>query len=198
MSGDFSMRQKKGAARMEYPIMLGGREAGRLSVCAEGLFTVYEATIPGRQELLRLSVYGGGLEGYLGVMQPHSGGLYLRRRMSRAQAKAMPPRPEYAAPSGLGGGGGAATADETPIAPEDRDTSADSRVSAPEEAGTLAAPEPAGDREGGQLWHMRADGSLAAFDARGCIIALPAELRREARGAVIRRINGQSYMLFRY
>lgn len=183
---------------MEYPIMLGGGEAGRLSVSAEGLFTVYEAMIPGRQELLRLSVYGGGMEGYLGVMQPRGGGLYLRRRMSRAQAKAMPPRPEYAAPSGLGGGEAEAKADKTPTAPEDGGTAANGSTRTPEDAGIASAPEPIGDADGGQQWHMRADGSLTAFDARGCIIALPAELRREARGAVIRRINGQSYMLFRY
>ena len=50
----------------------------------------------------------------------------------------------------------------------------------------------------GLLWFSRPNGTLTAFDGRGCIVAFPAELRRDAPGAVIKKINGRIYMLFRY
>ena len=86
---------------MEYPIMEAGKRAGSVKVYQEGLFTVFEAKCGGASGLVRLSVYGGGREGYLGVMQPGQGGLYLRRRLSRAQMKGFPERIEFAAKAGM-------------------------------------------------------------------------------------------------
>ncbi len=61
---------------------------------------------------------------------------------------------------------------------------------------TVALPIPDGAED--LLWFARLDGTLTAFDGRGCIVAIPAQLRRRAPGAVLRRIGGSVYMLFRY
>lgn len=194
---------------MEHPIIIDGNAAGSLTVTEDGLFTVFEATLPGYGELLRLSVYGGGREGYLGVMQPWSGGLYLRRRLSRSELRRMPEVIEYAAPAGLcttaeggrdaegntDGASAKAEAESVQLSDEPR---ADSARGGAEAAAEHDAPAAENSGEDGLLWFSRPDGTLTAFDGRGSIVAIPAELRRDAPGAVIKKINGRIYMLFRY
>lgn len=152
--------------------MLEGVEQGRLSVERQGLFTVFEGHCKGQEGLLRLSVYGGGKEGYLGLMQPRSGGLYLKKKLSKAQLSEFPEKIEYAAEAGKGVEAAAA---EPPVN---------------ELCGSSKAEE--------LVWFRRSDGSLVSHDGKSCIVALPAKLREAAPQAVIRRIDGQSYMLFRY
>lgn len=194
---------------MEHPIIIDGNAAGSLTVTEDGLFTVFEATLPGYGELLRLSVYGGGREGYLGVMQPWSGGLYLRRRLSRSELRRMPEVIEYAAPAGLctpaeggraaegntDGASAKAEAESVHLSDEPR---ADSAGGEAEAAAEHDAPAAENSGEDGLLWFSRPDGTLTAFDGRGSIVAIPAELRRDAPGTVIKKINGRIYMLFRY
>ena len=86
---------------MEYPLLIDGERSGSLTVSVDGLFTVFEAAAGPQDTLVRISVYGGGEEGYLGVMQPWSGGLYLRRRFSRGEMRRMTSVIEYAAPAGM-------------------------------------------------------------------------------------------------
>ena len=82
---------------MDYPLMIDGNDAGTLSVSEEGLYTCFEAHAGEHDGLVRLWVCGGGECAYLGVMQPWSGGLYLRRRLSRRELKDFPAQIEYAA-----------------------------------------------------------------------------------------------------
>ena len=194
---------------MEHPIIIDGNAAGSLTVTEDGLFTVFEATLPECGELLRLSVYGGGREGYLGVMQPWSGGLYLLRRLSRSELRRIPEVIEYAAPAGLctpaeggraaegntDGASAKAEAESVHLSDEPR---ADSAGGEAEAAAEHDAPAAENSGEDGLLWFSRPDGTLTAFDGRGSIVAIPAELRRDAPGAVIKKINGRIYMLFRY
>lgn len=198
---------------MEHPIIIDGNAAGSLTVTEDGLFTVFEATLPGYGELLRLSAYGGGREGYLGVMQPWSGGLYLRRRLSRSELRRMPEVIEYAAPAGLctpaeggsaaegntDGASAKAEAESVQLSDEPRAGSAGGEAETEPEYDThnAEAVENKDDKDG-LLWFSRPDGTLTAFDGRGSIVAIPAELRRDAPGAVIKKINGRIYMLFRY
>ena len=56
-----------------YPIMIDGEHAGTLTVARRGLLTEFTARCADPGRLLRLSVYGGGREGYLGVMAPEGG-----------------------------------------------------------------------------------------------------------------------------
>lgn len=89
-----------GGRAMEYPVIIDGRRAGTLNVSRQGLYTVYRARVDKRTELLRLSVYGQGREGKLGLMQPCGEGMYLERRFSDAGQRDFPRRIEYAGPSG--------------------------------------------------------------------------------------------------
>lgn len=181
---------------MEYPIIIDGAEAGRLSVTVDGLFTVFEANAEPREGLVRLSVYGGGREGYLGVMQPWSGGLYLRRRMSRRECAALPQEIEYA---GIAFAAEAVRAPSPAPPAECTSECTDDTPPAPEAepVPSPAAPQITDDAEA-LLWFSRPDGTLTAFDGRGCIVAIPAELRRRNERAVLREIGGTVYMLFRY
>lgn len=162
---------------MDFPLMVDGRELGRLSVEKQGLFTVFEAYCPGQEGLLRLSVYGEGREAYLGLMQPKSSGLYLKRKLSRAQLADFPGRIEYAAPAAM--------------------TQPEKKATTPP-AEDFAPPSPQESGEGGLTWFRRCDGSLVSHDGKSCIVALPAKLRGASTGTVVREIDGGSYMLFRY
>ena len=70
---------------MEYPIYENGREIGRLQARQEGLYTVFEARIPGRTALTRLYLCGEGESHLLGVMEPGAGESRLCRRLSRRE-----------------------------------------------------------------------------------------------------------------
>lgn len=172
---------------MEYPLMIGGERAGTVTVTVEGLFTVFEATANATGDLVRLAVYGAGEEGYLGVMQPWSKGLYLRRRMTRRELAAMPRNIEYAAPVGEAGRHEDARKEE---------------ISAPvalAEVSPVEAPEEVfGERDDELLWFTRPDGTLTAFDGKSSLVAIPAELRRNEPRTVLKELNGRTYMLFRY
>jgi len=155
---------------MEYPLIVSGKQLGLLSVHREGLFTVFEARCSTRNELLRISVYGQGREGYLGIMQPWSGGLYLKRKFSRGQMKDFPETIEYAAPAGMN-----IKKENTKAAMADHDL-----------------------EEEVLCWYRMCDGSLIHNDGSGIIVALPTKLRRYTPGTVLREIDGRLYMLFRY
>jgi len=70
---------------MEYPIYENGREIGRMNARQEGLYTVFEARLPGRSGLTRLYLCGEGETRLLGVMEPGGGESRLCRRLSRRE-----------------------------------------------------------------------------------------------------------------
>ena len=73
-----------------YPVLINGEKKGTLTVSREGLTTRFDAKCEDPGTLVRLSVYGGGKEGYLGVMTPENGVLTLHRRLTRAALAAFP------------------------------------------------------------------------------------------------------------
>lgn len=73
-----------------YPLILAGETAGEVKVSREGVYWSFEANCEKREELVRLSVYGEGKEGYLGIMEPAAEELRLSRRLSRANMKGFP------------------------------------------------------------------------------------------------------------
>ncbi|MBQ3275732.1 MAG: hypothetical protein IJH47_01570 [Oscillospiraceae bacterium] len=99
------------------PIQINGETKGTLTVTAEGLTTVFDARCEDPGRLVRLSVYGGGREGYLGVMEPENGALVLRRRLSRAAMEGFPETVEYAAEAG-GAAAPPPEREEKPVKPE--------------------------------------------------------------------------------
>lgn len=165
----------------KYPLLIDGRESGELRVTRRGALTLFEAEAEDGGGILRLSVYGGGREGYLGVMSPSGEGrVALRRQLSRAALRDFPEQIEYAAPAGAAP---AVTEPEPGPEPE----------SAPE-------PEPGPDEgpEGGLIWYSSTDGTLSAHDGRRLLVALPADDARVPAwaGDVVRSINGRKYVVF--
>ena len=165
----------------KYPLLIDGRESGELRVTRRGALTLFEAEAEDGGGILRLSDYGGGREGYLGVMSPSGEGrVALRRQLSRAALRDFPEHIEYAAPAGA-----APAVTEPEPGPEPEST--------PE-------PEPGQDEgpEGGLIWYSSPDGTLSAHDGRRLLVALPADDARVPAwaGDVVRSINGRKYVVF--
>ena len=83
-----------------YPIILDGETIGELTVTREGLFWSFDARCEARGEIVRLSVYGDGREGYLGIMEPFGEMLKLNRKFSRAALRDFPTRISHAGQKG--------------------------------------------------------------------------------------------------
>ena len=83
-----------------YPVILDGKECGEVRVYRSGSRCVFECFAAMRKRLIRLSVYGGGREGYLGVLAPERGRLYIRRTLSQAAMRGFPENIEYASEAG--------------------------------------------------------------------------------------------------
>lgn len=82
---------------MEYPIYIDGTKKGTLCVTQEKLHLAFCAECEYVPQIVRLSVFGGGKSGYLGVMEPKGDKLILLRRKSREALKDFPRPIEYAA-----------------------------------------------------------------------------------------------------
>ena len=81
-----------------YPIIIKNETAGQLSVYSEGAKTFFTADCKMQDGIIRLSVFGEGKVGYLGVLVPKGDRLYLRKSFSRSEMKDFPQKIEYAAP----------------------------------------------------------------------------------------------------
>ena len=168
---------------MEYPIIIGGEERGSLRVSQEGLYTVFEAELPGVYDgLYRIWLHGGGRSAYLGLMQPWSGGMYLRKKYSKSAMHSIPQIVER-------------------VSDEEREFAEKPAPAAeieapPAQSCPWPAPEP--EDEQGLLWLRREDGSMLSHDGISSLVALPAKLRRGTKGAVLRQIEGREYIVFRY
>lgn len=177
---------------MDYPLLLGGEPAGRLSVERQGLYTYMEAVTDRGGSLLRVWVQGGGQEAYLGVMQPWNGGMFLRRKLSRNDMAAFPSVIEQASDQRLELTQAVDITEITPPEPEEAAEAAPAPLPEPEPE-LRTQPE-----EAYVLWTEHRDGSLTARDGERSLLALPARLRRVPPGADLRRIGGREYLVFRY
>lgn len=73
-----------------YPIIIDGKETGSIDVSRDGLFWCFEATSEDTGGIIRLSVFGDGGEGYLGVMEPKDNHMRLKKKLSRSGLKGFP------------------------------------------------------------------------------------------------------------
>ena len=185
-----------------YPLLLDGVRAGELTVTAEGGWTVFDVRCEGASGLVRVSVYGAGREGYLGVLAPDGEAMTLRRRLSRSALRDFPPEIEYA---------GRAAETQTPPEPEEETAGCDAHIAPPEETTETpsevppCAPEP----EHGQTetppdetdlyWYATTDGALVSFDGTKNRIALPVGDARipAGGGGQAETIEGRDYVVFR-
>ncbi len=84
---------------MSIPVYINQVEVGQLRISQDGLYTVFEAEAKSSSALVRLWAHGNGKSAYLGVMQPWSGGLWLRRKLSALERKSFPDPIRYASDS---------------------------------------------------------------------------------------------------
>ncbi len=177
---------------MEYPLIIEGVEKGSVSFQPCGLYTVAEASLdadPGR--LVRLWAHGGGESAYLGLMQPWSEGLYLRRRLSRRDLEAFPKPIERISDEEAPAESGAEES-----VPQAKAGSENERESLHNNK-TCPWPAPVTEETEGLLWMRRADGTLTAHDGVSTLVAFPAALRSAPERAALRRIEGRDYLVFR-
>lgn len=201
-----------------YPLILDGAETGTVTMEREGgwtLFAVRSAMQPG---IVRVSVYGEGREGYLGVLAPEGDALALRRRVSRSEMRAFPAVIAYAARAGH---------PVTAWEPETDQDPAGGEAQPPEEgpdcdaADGEAPPEPEKEPENDApprpvpeaaqagaeemplpedvYWYASPDGALVCFDGERNLIALPEGDERIPEGIGGRRqiIEGRDYIVYR-
>ena len=194
-----------------YPLILDGAQAGTVTVRREGGWTVFDVQCAAAEGVKRVSVYGGGAEGYLGVLAPEDGALTLHRRFSRSAMRAFPAHIEYA---GYAGQPCAApeppekpappekpTPPEEPAPPEEP-TSPEEPVPEPPET---PEPPPAPNKEEAPpaledvYWYASPDGALVCFDGEHNLIALPVGDARipEGPGGWQRTIEGRDYVVYR-
>lgn len=181
---------------MDVPIKIDDRETGRLSIRQEGPYTVFEGRSEDPGRLLRLSVYGAGQEGKLGVMMPEKGVLGIRKRLSRAELRNFPERIDYAGESGARLAPPPPPPSAEPPAPSPPPSSAAPRP-APQAPSPPAPPERP-ERGGDLLWYSAGDGSLYTSWEGKRYRAIPAAAHGlpESRIVEKRRIEGVEYAVF--
>lgn len=203
-----------------YPIVIDEELAGKLTVDAQGGRTVFDAECRMLPGIVRLSVYGGGKEGYLGVLAPEDGKLRLRKALSRGQMKEFPSEIESAERSGLDrtpepeqdvgtAHGDAPTQEEQDVgtvhgaAPtqEEQDAGA-AHGAAPEETETeppRELPQEVPEDTEALSWYSSPDGALVCFDGVRNLIALPVGDARIPEGVEGERrtVEGRDYLVYR-
>ena len=192
-----------------HPIVFDSAVVGKLTVSRQGPRTVFDAWCRPMEGIVRISVYGGGREGCLGVLAPEGDGLTLRRRFSRAELQGFPQviervgrAGEPAYPEGAACPLPQAEAPEPPeietvSEPEQTAEAAaqpDSDCAADTETAPAAVPEDAA----GLNWYASPDGALVCFDGTHNLIALPEGDERIPAGKTAQRrsIEGKDYLVY--
>ena len=195
-----------------YPLKIDGTEVGEVSVRTQGGWTLFEVRACPLPGIVRVSVYGAGREGYLGVLAPEGEGLCLQRRLSRSALRDFPERIEFAGRAGLPSAPEAASdpvpEPTPPPAPEpepqrEPEPAPVEEAESEAEAGRAPAPEPAGICETpvaleDVYWYASPDGALVCFDGEQNLIALPVgDDRIPAGGGWPKTIEGRDYVVYR-
>lgn len=165
-----------------YPVIIDSENKGTLTVTKKGLTTEFLARCADPGRLLRLSVFGEGTEGYLGVMEPEGVGLFLCRKLTRAAMAGFPAVIAYAAEAG---------SSHAPAAPPPAQA-----ASAPTAAPARGAGPRA--RQPDLIWYSAGDGSLFTTSGGRSYRAIPmAAWGLPMERAVERRIiDGVEYAVF--
>ena len=190
-----------------HPILLDGAVAGKLTVSRQGARTVFDAWCAPMEGIVRISVYGGGAEGCLGVLAPEGDGLTLHRRLSPTEMRAFPREIERVGRAGepvYPEGAACPLTAREPEAEAAEPEKQPERIAAPAaetmaEAERTEAPEEAVPEDAESLnWYASPDGALVCFDGVHSLIALPEGDARipEGRNCERRRIEGTEYLVY--
>ena len=167
----------------QYPITIDGEDAGTLTIEQQGARTVFTAECAMRPELLRISVYGGGREGYLGVLAPEGGALRLRKELSRSALREFPEEIE-----------------QVPADPPRHAAVPEPEPELVPDPGPAPDPEPPPETDGESLsWYASPDGALVCYDGAHTLIALPMGDERippDVHGEN-RTVEGREYLVYR-
>ncbi len=170
-----------------YPVSIKGENCGTLTVTKEGPYTRFSVDCAGRGEVIRLSVYGGGKEGYLGVPLPEDGRLKLDKKLSPAAMKGFP-----------------ALIERCSLSEEKAERMADEKVEtviepmvSSDEAGEKP-DEPESKNEDSTFWYATTDGALVSHDGDREMVALPPEDERVPKEfpGEPRIIEGKEYLVY--
>ena len=166
-----------------YPIIIDGELAGKLTVTVQGVRTVFDAACRPLAGIVRISVYGGGREGYLGVLTPDSEQLGLHKKLSRAELRSFPAEIESVERSGL----------QRPAAEESAE------LPAPVQEAADDAPTEAAEEDDSLFWYSSPDGALVCFDGTRSLIALPVGDDRIPEGfdGERRMVEGKEYLVYK-
>lgn len=184
-----------------YPVIIGGGVCGKLRVEKAGAYTLFRAECPMQEGVIRLSVYGGGIEGYLGVPLPSDGKLFLEKKLSPAALRAFPAQIDHC---------GLAGEKPEPDVPEEAcEPMAQECGEEPAEACELceACEEPteleeeaaqAAQDEEGPFWYATTDGALVSRSEGVEMVALPTDDERvpENIPGQARVIEGKEYLVY--
>ena len=189
-----------------YPIMIDGELAGKLTVTAQGARTVFDAVCRPLAGIVRISVYGGGREGTLGVLAPDGEHFGLHKIFSRTELKAFPVEIESVERSGLQRPAmpePAADPDAAPVPEESPELPAPvPREPEPEEGTPAMVPaeeRQESEKEDDLFWYSSPDGALVCFDGTRSLIALPVGDDRipEGVGGERRIVEGKEYLVYK-
>ncbi len=164
---------------MEYPLIKNGRRIGWLKQEKKGLMTVFTAEAADDGDFLRISVYGDGCEGRLGLMVPENGILRLRKSFSRSAMSEFPSNIEFASECGQ------------------RHSCQKTEKTVPAKPETPKICDVTDEEEPLQ-WYSAPDGSLRAHDGKRSLVAMPTDLVRLPEGTRgdMRNIEGRDYLVF--
>ncbi|MBQ8264077.1 MAG: hypothetical protein IJY96_04780 [Oscillospiraceae bacterium] len=177
-----------------YPVIIGGAVCGKLRVEKSGGYTVFAAECPMQEGVIRLSVYGDGREGYLGVPMPRDGRLCIEKKLSPSALKAFPSEIDHC--------GIAGEKPEPECQPQQEEKAAEpcaaeSADGSRCEEGEKAEQECSAD-EDGPFWYAAADGALVSRSEGLEMVALPPEDERVPKDipGAPRIIEGKEYLVY--
>ena len=185
-----------------YPLILDGEQAGEVTVSAQGAWTVVSVRCAMRPGIVRVSVYGAGREGYLGVLTPEGDALTLHRRLSRNALRDFPEPVEYAGAAGAPAVKESVGRDDPGAPPAEEPADCDDPGAPPVEEAPPAEEAPTKDEAPPDVealsWYASPDGALVCFDGTENLLALPlGDMRIPAQGGSQRTVEGRDYMVFR-
>lgn len=156
----------------KYDVTIDSRSVGVLTVGREGAYTVFEAECEPLPGLTRLSIYGQGREGYLGLLMPGRGKMLLKKKLSPGAMKEFPEEIEF-----VGSAGGMEIKEEVLPAVEQ---------------------ETEQETEDGPFWYASPDGALMGCDGTKEMVALPLGDERVPKNipGESRVIEGKEYLVY--
>lgn len=172
-----------------YPIIIKGENCGELTVSKEGAYTRFVADCVSFGGVIRLSVYGGGVEGYLGVPMPVNGRLHLDKRLSPTTMRSFPKNIERCSLAGE-----KPEHVPEPELQEEEEATCDEKIICEKEEKT----QPEEKKDETTCWYATTDGALVSREGERELVALPPEDERVPRDipGQPRIIEGKEYLVY--